>query len=301
MAFKLTEARVSQSLRHDRWTLKEQLIEFRKTLENDRLMRMAQQKCENGTVLQWLQQISGSSAFKKIGELFSFFRRHIEVEEKKDHGNMIDITLLAHGAIRDSMIPACCLLPLPTIMDVVLYNPWNCTIDATAAYGIATGIMKPQHRIFICSKKDSCSIRDAGHRPVKLPNHWNSMSKAGEHMIPNITLAPLNVPEDGYFKSFESLTKKYGLPERNRIIIPYIVPAEETKQGKESIPFYVVSLALSLALVGSRFRATVHLTTCLGDQSVRKFDQEYLKSQYACAVDNSMMTASSDMFKKRPF
>ncbi|XP_034567795.1 uncharacterized protein LOC117832678 [Notolabrus celidotus] len=275
----------------------------RKSVEHEKLMRSAIHKCEDETVLQWLKQNSQSAAFEKLGEMFNFIKKHINEEEKKDHGDNIDIIFMAHGAIRDSLIPACCLLPLPTVTDVILYSPWNCTLNADAAYGIAAGVMKPQHRVFNCSISSGCPTPNGEHLPAKLPNHWNSMKRAGEEAVPNITLSPLNPPKDGYLNKFETFTKKHGLPERNRIIIQYIIPADKTSQQEtQSVPFYVVSLALSLALVGSRFKATIHLVTCLGDRSAgRKFDKEYLKNQYACTVDNTMMTASPDMFKKRLF
>ncbi|XP_044037139.1 uncharacterized protein LOC122868839 [Siniperca chuatsi] len=263
--------------------------------ERKTLIKSAIENCKKETVLQWLRENSESEAFFKLVDMFHFLKKHIDEEEKKNHSNSVHITILAHGAIRDSMIPASCLLPLPTITDVILYSPWNCTIHADAVYGVATGLMKPQHRVFNCNTKDGCQIPDEKHRPTKLPDYWNSMKRAGDRMIPNITLSPLTPPEDGFWKRFEFLTKKYGQVERNRIIIPFILPAES--EPLKSVPFSVVSLALSLVLLSSRFQATVHLAACLGDQSAgQKFDKEYLKTQYACTVDNTTMTSSPDMF-----
>uniref|UniRef100_UPI0037E8617F uncharacterized protein n=1 Tax=Semicossyphus pulcher TaxID=241346 RepID=UPI0037E8617F len=278
--------------------LREKLNKIQRTEEeNETLIHRAMKMCKDEAVSQWLKQEFEFGAFDKLGDMFHFLKKHIDEEEKKDHSDRVHITLLAHGAIRDSMIPASCLLPLSTIKDVVLYSPWNCTILADAAYAVATGIMKPQHRVFNCYTKNGCQVPGEEHRPTKLPNHWNSMRRAGHQKIPNITLSPLKPPTDAYLKRFESLTKQYGLPERNHVIIPYILPAEE--ESSQSVPFYVVSLALSLALLETRFKATVHLTTCLGDQSAgQKFDTEYLKNQYACTVNNTVMTTDPHIFRK---
>ncbi|XP_033501105.1 uncharacterized protein LOC117268614 [Epinephelus lanceolatus] len=255
------------------------------------LIQTAIENCENETVVQWLRANSDSEAFSKLLDLFYFLKRHIDEEEKKNHSNSVDITFVAHGAIRDSMIPASCHLPLSSVTDVVLYSPWNCTMDANVAYSVATGRIKPQHRVFTCNTKDGCQIPKEKHQPMNLPDHWNSLKKAGDQMIPNITLSPLT-PQDGFWEGFQSLSKKYGEPERNRIVIPYVLPAG-------SVSFSVVTLALSLVLFFSRFQATVHLIACLGDQSAgRKFDRDYLRTQYACTVDNTIMTSSPDITER---
>ena len=229
--------------------------------------------------------------------MFHFLKKHIDEEEKKNHSNSVHITFVAHGFIRDSMIPASCLLPLSSITDVILYSPWNCAIDADVAYGVATGRIKPQHRLFYCGEKESCGVPGEKHQPTKLPDCWNSMKKAGDQKIPNIILSPLILPKDGAWERFEFLTKQHGQPGRNRIVIPFILPAGSS--SLERVPFFIVTLALSLVLLSSRFKATVHLTACLSDSSTKKkFDQEYLKQQYACCINDTTMTCSPDMFKE---
>ncbi|MED6265240.1 hypothetical protein CHARACLAT_023321 [Characodon lateralis] len=255
------------------------------------LMKLAEENCTNPTVLTWLRQ--NSHTFIKLVDIFNFLKKHIDEEEKKDHSDIVDITFVAHGAIGDFMIPASCLLPLASIRDVVLYSPWNC-VTCGLEYGIATGRLKPQHRIFYCTE-DGCTVPDRMHRPKNLPDHWNSMKKAGDQMIPNITVSPLR-PDDGVWKYFKYLTKKYGPPGRNRIVIPFILPGIES----QSFPFSVVTLALSLVLLQSRFKATFHLNACLRDRSVgQKLDREYLEKQYSWAPDGTGMKCSSDIFTCR--
>ncbi|XP_062398070.1 uncharacterized protein LOC134088162 [Sardina pilchardus] len=265
----------------------------RQSDERDRLIKVAIENCKNFTVLQWLRENDESDNFSKLVDMFNFWKKHIDEEEKKNHSDNVHITFVAHGAIRDFMIPASCLLPLPTITDVVLYAPWNC-VTCGDVYGIATGKIKPQHRVFCCRKAKGCTIPDEMHQPVKLPDHWNSMKNAGGCKIPNITVSPLR-PDDGVWENYGLCTKKHGQPGRNRIVIPFILPGEES----ESVQFSVVMLALSLVLLSSRFKATVHLCACLGDQSAgQKFDKEQLKKQYAYTIDNTIMTVSPDMLNE---
>ncbi|XP_023205343.1 uncharacterized protein LOC111611720 [Xiphophorus maculatus] len=254
-----------------------------------RLMKLAEENCTNQTVLKWLKE--KPSTFYQLVDMFNFFKKHIDEEQKKNHSDTVDITFVAHGAIGDFMIPASCLLPLASIRDLVLYSPWNCVSGGVVlTYAMATGKLKPQHRLFY-TKKVGCMFPDKMHQSVKLPDRWNSMRQAGDQMIPNITVSPLR-PDDGVWKSFESLTKKYGPIGRNRIVIPFILPGEES----ESVPFSVVTLALSLVLRQSRFKATVHLDTCLADKSIgQKLDREYLEKQYACAPDETVMICSNDI------
>ncbi|XP_067426918.1 uncharacterized protein [Thunnus thynnus] len=257
------------------------------------LIEFAIEHCEDETMKRWLIKNSESEAFFYLLDMFRYLKEYIDEEEKKNHGDNIDIIFVAHGSIRDSMIPASCLLPLSSITDVILYSPWNCVINGDAAYGVATGRMKPKHRKFYCANR-YCHVRNEGHWPNKLPNYWNSMKNAGGQMIPNIMLSPLYPPKDGAWERFVFLHDRYGPPGRNRVIVPFILPAE--KASLISVPFFVVTLALSLVLLFTRFKATVHLAACLGDRFAgQKFDQEYLKRQYACTIDNTLMHSSLNL------
>ncbi|XP_035770358.1 uncharacterized protein LOC118455446 [Neolamprologus brichardi] len=246
----------------------------------------ATQNCKDETVLQWLRENSESGTFRKLSDMFDFLKSKIDEEEKKNHDDTVDIIFVAHGAIRDSMIPASCLLPLPTITDLVLYSPWNCATTGDVTYGIATGKMRPEHRVFYRNLPITCI-----NQPPNLPNYWNSLKKARGQRIPNIIVSPLQ-EDDGVWERFKSLSTKYGPPGRNRIIIPFILPGE-----RESVPFSVVALALSLVLLSSRFKATVHFNACLSDKSTgQKSDRKYLQEQYYCTEDKTGMTCSPDAF-----
>ncbi|XP_039465978.1 uncharacterized protein LOC120439246 [Oreochromis aureus] len=267
----------------------------RKSEERTMLKEFSLSYCWVTLTLQFCFSNSEAEAFFHLVDMFHFLKEKLDEEEKKNHSNTVDITFVAHGSITNSMIPASYLLPLPTLTDVILYSPWNCTLSGYAAYGVATGLIEPQHRVFSCGKKD-CKIPDAGHRPTKLPNEWNSMKKAGDRKIPNIMLSPLQPSKDGAWNEFEILESQHGKPGRNRIVIPFILP----KESEEEVPFFIVSLALSLVLLFSRFEATLHLTACLSKSDKEmKLDEDALKEQYACTIDNTSMTSKKHMIPNR--
>lgn len=265
--------------------------------ERETLITFLIEHCKHKVVQDWLRANSKSRDFSKLVNMFHFLKQKLDEGKKKLHSNTVDITFVAHGGITDSMIPASCLLPLPTITDVILYSPWNCVITAAAAYGVATGLMEPQHRVFFCKNQEECKIPDQKHQPTKLPSEWNSIKKAGDRKIPKIMLSPLELPEDGFWEAFEILENKHGKPGRNHIVIPFILPGK----SEGSVPFFVVSLALSVVLFFSRFQATLHLTACLGKYRNIKLDEDALKEQYCCTIDNTAMTSSNSMLPSRLF
>ncbi|XP_014830162.1 PREDICTED: uncharacterized protein LOC106908543, partial [Poecilia mexicana] len=265
--------------------------------EKNRLMKLAEENCANRKTLKLLNK----NTFPKLVEMFNFFKKHIDEEEEKNHSDTVDITFVAHGSIRDFMIPASCLLPLASIRDVVLYAPWNCdSYGAQLTYAIATGKLKPQHRVFFCSKEDGCPVPDEKHRPVKLPDRWNSMRQAGDQMIPNISVSPLQ-PDDGVWKDFESLTKLHGPDGRNRIVIPFILPGKKSDSSRFKATVHL-DACLGCSSIGQKFdrcylerqfQATLHLTFCLGKLSRKmKLDEEALKQQYACTIDFTGVTSA---------
>ncbi|GAA6234706.1 uncharacterized protein LOC108873262 isoform X2 [Lates japonicus] len=266
--------------------------------ERRELIEFAIENCQDEATQQWLRQNSECAAFLHLVDMFNLVKQHIEEEQQKDHSNNIDITFVAHGSITEHMIPASCLLPLATIKDVVLYSPWNCTITANAAYGIATGRIQPHHRVFYCGKTNLCHVPHQRHHPTRLPYYWNQMRRAGAQFIPNIMVGPVKPPSDRAWNDFLLLTDTYGQPGRNHIVIPFTFPGASA--SSVTVPFVAVTLALSLALWLSRFQATIHLAACLGKTSEGTMIlEDYLKEQYACTINYTAMTTSADMLVDR--
>uniref|UniRef100_UPI0037E6FEAF uncharacterized protein n=1 Tax=Semicossyphus pulcher TaxID=241346 RepID=UPI0037E6FEAF len=260
-------------------------------------IKIVKRYCNNEAVLEWLKETYDTEVFFKLVDMFYFLKQELDKEKKKLDRENIDIIFVAHGCIEEPLIPASDLLPLSTIEDVILYSPWNCAIDACAAYGIATGNIQPENRIFCC-QGGGCQV--SNHRPNVLPNHWNSMKNAAGWMIPNISVSPLRKPEDLAWNGFVFLRDQYGRPGRNRVVIPYMLPEFFRFSGK--VPFYVVTLALSLVLFIFPFKATVHLAACLGRASGTTLSEQsvYLNQQYTCTIDHTIMTVPEEVFRAHP-
>lgn len=227
--------------------------------------------------------------------MFNCIREKIDEEKKKRRRRKrpVRITFVAHGEIDSAyMIPASCLMPLSSITDVVLYSPWNCYITADAAYGIATGLIRLKDRIFVCADEECCRPFQKNHRPDVLPVRWNSMQR--EHrVIPNIKVSPMNPPEDGAYMRFKFLEETHGAPGPDYVTVLYLPP------GPDDVPFYIITLVLSLVLFFCDYEASLHLAACLGDtctSTCYMYNKHYLQLQYAYTIDNTGMTISSDKF-----
>ncbi|XP_053294066.1 uncharacterized protein LOC128454643 [Pleuronectes platessa] len=263
----------------------------RSSQDEGELLRYAIEACQIKEVQQWWNENQGMETFLKLVELFRLMKNEINKKSNEDEADYedseVDIIFLAHGSITQPPIPASCLRPWPNIQDVLLYSPWNCLLNADAAYGIATGLMQPWHRSFICASGSGCKNCYEGHRPMKPPLGWNSMKEAG--LIPNIMVSTITDPQDRAWTTFVDLTAEYGTPRRGRILVPFILGGSAV-----TIPFYIVTWVMSLVLFIFGIKATVHLAACLGDGSTWfKFPREFLEHQYSYTVDNTVMTAQS--------
>lgn len=267
----------------------------RSTQQKKSFIEIVKKYCENKAILGWLSEVYDTEVFFKLVDLFHFLKQELDKKKKKTDREDIDIIFVAHGSIEEPLISASDLLPLSTIEDVLLYSPWNCAIDSCAAYGIATGNLRPEHRYFCCTKGSYCNIPDGNHWPTKLPLNWNSMKNAGGWSIPNILVSPLKEPEDQAWSGFVFLQSQYGEPGRNRVVIPYIFP--QLFGYSMEIPLYVVTLALSLVLFIFPFKATFHLAACLSRSPSSLTEQaDYLDKQYSVTIDHTTMTCPERVF-----
>ncbi|XP_043957415.1 uncharacterized protein LOC122822634 [Gambusia affinis] len=240
-------------------------------------------------VKQWLRENAESDVFCHLVNLTKFIAQKLNEEaakKKKDwERKKIELVFLAHGSIVDWSLPAICLMPLPSITDVLLYSPWNCLLYPEAAYSIATGSIQPGDRLFGCTNSDLCPFPPAAHAAFNLPHSWNSMRNTGFQSVPVIMVSPVAKLGDAAFAAFTALAAHFGEPAANRYLIPFLVPFID------EVPFFIVTLAMSLVLCFAGYEATVHLAACLGKSSRNAvMQEEYLRGQYAYTVDNTGMT-----------
>ncbi|XP_030636213.1 uncharacterized protein LOC115817109 [Chanos chanos] len=143
------------------------------------------QNCTDDTVKDWLQNEKNNVLFVNYVRFLNLqFKSYQDEMEKRLHYGLIHIVFVAHGRITGNRVPASRLLPLKSIDDVVLYSPWNCSIDAKVAAGIALGTIDPDSRAF----------HPIGNTPYPIPTDWNSMRRAGPTMVPEIVVSPTTNP-----------------------------------------------------------------------------------------------------------
>ncbi|XP_029913855.1 uncharacterized protein LOC115363726 [Myripristis murdjan] len=238
------------------------------------LIELAMENCEDEATRKWLEENSQSQAFSELVGVFHYLKELIDDEEKKGHSREVDIILVARGSVDDDVIPASCLRPLDTIQDVLLYAPWSGLINANTEYNTARRWMVPYHRSF--------------DKSTNLPDQWSAKGEDRNQKVRNITLSPLG-PEGLTSKVLEHLKNNIDdFPERNCIVVPYLDPGNDG--SSEGTPLFVVTVALSLVLIFSRFRATVHLAASRDyDFLPGTLDDAELECQYAQAVQKIKM------------
>ncbi|XP_029983476.1 uncharacterized protein LOC115414315 [Sphaeramia orbicularis] len=262
------------------------------------LIDFAINRCYDEEVKQWLRENCKSETFFIFVDIFNLVEKEMkkydeeEKKKKKTPEGEIDIVFVAHGSITEALIPSRCLLPSHSIKDVLLYSPWNCAIDSDAAYGIASGRILPQHREFY-HRHETRSIPDSCLQPTRLSNDWNRMANARGGLIPNIMVSPVGKPPDGAWEHFMQLRGEYGIPNRRRVVIPFMLPGNVHVR----VPFFVFTLALSLVLFFTKLKATVHLSACLSKRSQdTELDVNSLINQYSYTTDKTFMSCSPDVF-----
>lgn len=247
------------------------------TKKVQRIMDYIMETCRDNRVLSWLQGKPHQIEFVNLLRFFKERFSPIPEDLSTASGGHIHIVFVAHGGIVDRFMPAGVLVPTPNIRDTILYSPWNCRIDANAAFAIAQGNIHASDRAF---------FNIAHCQPIPLPDHWNSMRRSQEsgHKIPEIRLSPVT-PEDGAWRRFYQLMVNRGLEIEGRVIIPYLVPKDQVEAYGE-IPLYMFIFLTSFLLKLSNKSATVHLAACLS--------RIQLVRQYAYTSDRMSMTVRID-------
>lgn len=242
---------------------------------------ISQSWSDNDTVVSWLQM--NPVAFTNLIHFFVMEMTQHQERLKEKSGGHINIVIVAHGEIRNELIPASLMMPTTMITDTVLYSPWNCLIDCFAACAIAEGWNNPEGREFYnCEQNQQVQFE-----PNPLPPHWNNMrTGTGTFFpVPLILLTPV-YPEEPVWKKFQEL--KGHMDRDDRVIIPYIVPEYYVKAyGK--MPFFMFLIALSYLLMIINKTATVHLAACLGHTESER-NSELWRAQYAYTNDKTVMT-----------
>ena len=80
--------------------------------------------------------------FEALARIFKFLNQNIDRNELEKSEGPIDLTFLAHGQVKNPLLPCRLFYMNDYVQSITLYEPWGCAIDATAAYGILTGTIR---------------------------------------------------------------------------------------------------------------------------------------------------------------
>ncbi|XP_048044485.1 uncharacterized protein LOC125267167 [Megalobrama amblycephala] len=239
--------------------------------------------CTDSTVISWLQGATCQIEFLNVLLFVLENFGSIPEDLTRPDGRHIDIVFVAHGSIVDQFMPAGFLVPTPTIRDTILYSPWNCSIDSSAAFGIAQGNIQVTNREFYnTSNRLYCE-------PDPLPDHWNCMRES-LHNTPGILLSPVT-PEDEAWAFFHQFWMDRSMEIEDRIIIPYLVPQNMVNAFRQ-IPLYMFIFVISFVLMLSGKTATVHLAACLNRREESTLMPDEWRTQYAFTSDGTVMTVN---------
>ncbi|XP_016424813.1 uncharacterized protein LOC107753202 [Sinocyclocheilus rhinocerous] len=120
------------------WEMKNLIKNLRKyslsmTEIGQKIINYVIQSWTDDAVVSWLKTLPHQIQFVNLLYFFTERLNQLPDRLKKNRGGHIDIVIVAHGEITNGLMPASLLMPTPTIIDTVLYSPWNCLIDAYAA------------------------------------------------------------------------------------------------------------------------------------------------------------------------
>ena len=183
-----------------------------------------------------------------IARIFKFVKQKIEEDQdkKKKKERIVDLTFLAHGHVQNPLFP-CTLHYLNERAEFIkLYVPWGCLLEATAAYGICTGMI---------------NVNNVQYSDVVLPaipSDWNTLPK-DYTQIPEVVFTPVNTDE-GVYKALMNIASVIQGSARG-LVIPYFNPPGVT--FLPTVPLWALSNAV--AIVGSllKMRFRIHIASCL--------------------------------------
>ncbi|XP_048044483.1 uncharacterized protein LOC125267165 [Megalobrama amblycephala] len=265
------------------------------TGDGKKIIDYIMETCTDNRVVSWLQELTKNQT--EFVNLLTFVKETLSQKEDEEEvfkkkklrrpgGGHTDIVFVAHGAIVDQFMPAAFLVPTPTIRDTILYSPWNCAINARAAFGIAQGNIDVTNRQFYNRNGNTVD-----YEPNPLPDRWNSM-RGSLHNIPGILLAPVT-PEEVAYTNFLKLWMNRGMENEDRIIIPYFSP-ENLVNAFGAIPLYMFIFVTSFILMLNGKTATVHLAACLNRLEGSPLRPVEWRTQYAYTNDGTGMTMNMD-------
>ncbi|XP_020902285.2 uncharacterized protein LOC110240811 [Exaiptasia diaphana] len=167
-----------------------------------------------------------------IAKAYNFLKPKFEEYEPTDserREKIVDITFLAHGGVCQPLLPGRLhYLNNKKVKSILLYVPWGCMLDASAAYGIATGTITPENVAFK-------GLLDEGQRLM----YWNKLPMGGTE-IPNVVFKRVSIGEDAiqHLEQIDFLLRRSA----RGIFIPFL----PERTNLEEIPLSALAVAVPI-------------------------------------------------------
>ncbi|XP_020916937.1 uncharacterized protein LOC110254303 [Exaiptasia diaphana] len=196
-----------------------------------------------------------------IARVFSFLKPKLEEYERMNNltrSDIVDVTFLAHGGVSDPLLPCRVhFLNDEQIESVILYIPWGCKLDASAAYGIATGTITTTNVNFIGLLNEDKRLRC-----------WNNLPMDGTE-IPNIVFTRVSLDEV-VIQQLQQIDSAFRRGVRG-VFVPFL--PEETNLNEIPLSILCIAVALCAYLKKVPWKYRIHIASCLYPM---KFDSSIL-------------------------
>ncbi|XP_046359860.2 uncharacterized protein LOC124137555 [Haliotis rufescens] len=181
--------------------------------------------------------------------------------------DILEIVIVGEAAVGLPAFKRDLLFPVPTLQDVVLYQPYGCTINQSTILGIASGSFRPS-----CRQMSSS---------VDLPQSWNSLLSGQTEDVPSIYLEQAVIDEVTFTELKDLLQQFPDDVQRNRLIIPFFTASDA--DSLPPVPLWLLTSACSVAGMVSGVNVRVHLATSLPVPDPTPELQTLCQSQYSYA------------------
>jgi hypothetical protein len=197
--------------------------------------------------------------------------------------NDVEIVLVARGSISGCWETGSSVVDHPGINDVVLYQPWNCALDANAAFAICSGSLKPSGRNF---KHCIHYSRDGRPKRCCQQQGLNYLTRAKQAKIPQIFVQACLMDR----KNLGEVSCQLGSHDKfdntenqlQRFILPYAVRVSEGPHFGR-VPLSIVCQAIGAVCSMFNLTATIHMVC---DLTSDKLDQVKHVKQYCHVISD---------------
>lgn len=208
-------------------------------------------RSDSWTYAMVLRTKSGEDFVRDLAEIFTLVKEKIEEdhEQRMDVTDEVrDLTFVAHGEVRQPLHPSLLNYMNGHIDSVILYVPWGCCLDASAAWGIATNTIT----------RDRVEYTPPDMVFPDSPSTWNILPKQDNTRIPDVVFTPIQANESVY-QELCCISRMIQKPLSGLVLV--FEPGTPLPLGEIKLWVLCAAVALSAWIFDLKFR--IHIASCL--------------------------------------